>query len=321
MKMKSIQTHKTLEEKVARKRNRANLFWGLIPLIAPFVFFLFYFSSKWIPFVKSVINYDNITGKNIALSQIEMVFVKGGTFNMGNNLGPENEKPLHAVHLKKFYISKYEITNKQFCWFLNNYSSEKVKDGKYKGEKMIYDSDKNERNWGVNYKEKGWRPSPGYENYPVVYVTWYGANEYCKWAGGRLPSEAEWEYAARGGNNSKEYIYSGSNDIKNVAWYSINSDIETHKIGTKSPNELGIYDMSGNVSEWCEDWFDSNYYNKSPKNNPVNLSKSNSKVLRGGSYYNDNNSSITYTRIGDLPYKYYSNFGFRLCRNNELKMN
>lgn len=311
-----------INDKVAKKRKRANLFWGLIPLIAPFVYFIFYFSSNRLPYDKSVINYNNSSVNSIVSSQIEMVFVKGGIFNMGHIDGlKKNEKPLHTVNLNDFYISKYETTNEQFCRFLNDYGSAIIKDGKYKGEKMIYYSYYEGRDWGINIKDKNWRPSAGYENYPVIYVTWYGAIEYCKWAGGRLPSESEWEYAARGGNKTKGYKYSGSNEIKDVAWYENNSVIKTHKVGTKEPNELGLYDMSGNIFEWCEDWYDSNHYSISSKNNPVNSSKSKSKVLRGGSYFNDNNSCISSYRTGDYPYEYYSNFGFRLCRDNKINNN
>jgi len=140
-----------------------------------------------------------------------------------------------------------------------------------------------------------------YNDYPVVGVTWEQANAFCAWRTDyllrglgpearyvqryRLPTEAEWEYAARGGNKSQGYKYSGSNNIGDIAWYSDNSSRETtHLVATKAPNELGIYDMSGNVMEWCQDWYNSEYYSQSQSNNPQGASSGINRVLRGGSW-------------------------------------
>ncbi len=254
--------------------------------------------------------FENKKAENIVFPQVEMIRVWGGKFNMGYYAGPENKKPLHTIYLNSFYISKYEITNKQFCVFLNDYSY-KVKDKDNESEKIISYSNNEERDWGIHRTDSGWHPAAGYENHPVIYVTWYGANEFCKWIGGRLPTEAEWEFAVRGGNKSEAYKYSGSNELKNIAWYDDNSENKTHKVGTKGPNELGIHDMSGNVFEWCEDWY-------KPNNKPVNLTEAESKVLRGGSYYSDNNENLLFYRTGQLPDKSFSNIGFRLCSNREL---
>ncbi|MCD4794505.1 MAG: SUMF1/EgtB/PvdO family nonheme iron enzyme [Bacteroidales bacterium] len=254
--------------------------------------------------------YEKKEAENIVFPQVEMIRVWGGEFNMGYYAGPENKKPLHTIYLNSFYISKYEITNKQFCLFLNDYGY-KVKDKDNEKEKTISYSNNEERDWGIHRTDSGWHPAAGYENHPVIYVTWYGANEFCKWIGGRLPTEAEWEFAVRGGNKSEAYKYSGSNELKDIAWYNDNSENKTHKVGTKSPNELGIHDMSGNVFEWCEDWY-------KPNNKPVNLTEAEAKVLRGGSYYSDNNKNSLFYRTGHLPNKSFSNIGFRLCSDKEL---
>ena len=138
----------------------------------------------------------------------------------------------------------------------------------------------------------------------------------------RLPTEAEWEYAARG-RRSNGYKYAGSNDIGSVAWYTKNSsekdsshpDYGTHPVGTKSPNELGLYDMSGNVWEWCNDWYNKNYYTNSPDNNPQGPSTSQSfRVLRGGSWFNVDNNCRVASRYFSLPFSSGNLVGFRLAQ-------
>ncbi|MCD4794507.1 MAG: SUMF1/EgtB/PvdO family nonheme iron enzyme [Bacteroidales bacterium] len=313
------------DRRIARRRfyrRNNDLIWILSSLIGmALLFFLLYIISEMRNDFKSKKNYENFVDKGLAVEKIEMVYVAGGTFIMGNKEGQKHEKPEHSVILNDFYFSKYEITNEQFCHFLNIYNSDKVKEGEHKGEKMIYYSNKEDRqDQGVRYTKRGWRPSGGYEDYPVIYITWYGANEYCRWANGRLPTEAEWEYAAGGGYKSKGFKFSGSNNIDDVAWHEENSE-ETHKVGEKAPNELGIYDMSGNVLEWCEDWYSDNYYIKSPEDNPVNLNKSNYKVVRGGSYYSNKIEILQYYRDKDPSDTHYSTIGFRLCSNNKINNN
>ncbi len=220
----------------------------------------------------------------VALPDDNMIFVKGGTFQMGSNNGHSDEKPIHSVTVSDFYIGKYEVTHKEYIEFLN--SKGVSSNGSYNGTEYI---DMDDEDCAVGYRSgsfyfKGSKYAD-YENCPVIEVTWYGAKAYCEWKGGRLPTEAEWEYAARGGNKSKGYKYSGSNTIGDVAWYNSNSGSKTHPVGQKKANELGIYDMSGNVWEWCNDWYDENYYKNSPKNNPQGAKSGIYSVLRGGSWY------------------------------------
>jgi formylglycine-generating enzyme required for sulfatase activity len=183
----------------------------------------------------------------------EMVFVKGGTFQMGSTNGDGDEKPVHSVTVDDFYMSKYEVTFAEYDKFCEATGRKKPKD-------------------------QGW----GRGSRPVINVSWHDAAAYCQWAGGRLPTEAEWEYAARGGNKSNGYTYAGSHNADEVAWYNSG---ETHPVGQKKPNELGLYDMSGNVWEWCSDWYDSDYYENSPSSNPKGPSNGSGRVRRGGSWY------------------------------------
>jgi len=172
-----------------------------------------------------------------------------------------------------------------------------------------------------------WQPQAGYENHPVVPVSWLGASEYCKWRGLRLPTEAEWEYAARGGQNSKSTKYAGSNNIDDIAWYWDNSSVanssvpgNTGKRGTmpvklKAPNELGLYDMTGNVWECCADWYKADFYSQSDSTlNPLcDEGEKKLKVLRGGSWYNDTCGCRVSDRGWREPSGYVSVFGLRVA--------
>ncbi|MDR3553475.1 MAG: SUMF1/EgtB/PvdO family nonheme iron enzyme [Syntrophobacteraceae bacterium] len=195
------------------------------------------------------------------LTGMEFVWVEGGTYQMG--CGPwaanckPNESPEHEVAVSGFWIGKYTVTQGQWQKIMSANPS-----GFQKG-----------------------------DNYPVETVSWYDAKEFIQKLNARsantfrLPTEAEWEYAARSGG--KPQMYAGGNDVDAVAWYVTNSGRSTHPVGTKAPNGLGIYDMSGNVFQWCEDIYDVGAYTKPPRNNPLSDSGGSYRVLRGGSWSRD----------------------------------
>ena len=242
------------------------------------------------------INNDNIIGKEpISPEQIitvngvtfTMVGVKGGAFTMGataeqgSDFYP-NEKPTHSVKLSNYYIGQTEVT--QALW---------------------------EAVMGYNPSHfKG-------KDLPVEQVSWDDCQKFIAALNSltgktfRLPTEAEWEYAARGGSQSKGYKYSGSNTIDKVVWYSDNSAYQTHSVRTMAPNELGLYDMNGNVWEWCKDIFDN--YSSSSQSNPTGPITGNYRVYRGGSW----NSLANFCRVSHrschTPDRRLNILGFRLA--------
>jgi len=257
------------------------------------------------PEVLNIPTMIKITAYDRNTSGIEgMVFVEGGLFEMGDsfNEGEESELPVHEVTLNSFYIGQYEVTQ-----------------GEY--ESLM-----------------GSNPGLGYgvgDDYPVYYVSWYNAVEYCNaisiqegltpcydisdWScdfnadGYRLPTEAEWEYAARGGANwTDNYRYSGTTDnLNDYAWYD--TDL-THEVGTKLPNQLDIYDMSGNAWEWCNDWYSSSYYSSSPANNPTGPDSGSTRVERGGHWhYNASNCRVANRHSNDPSISGYP-IGLRILR-------
>ena len=191
-----------------------------------------------------------------------MIAVKGGMFQMGSNDGYDWVKPIHQVTLTKgYYIGETEVT--QELWTAVSNPSY------FKGNMQR----------------------------PVEKVSWNDCQTFISKLNEltgetfRLPTEAQWEYAARGGNQAQGRLYSGSNTIDDVAWYTSNSSSTTHPVTTKAPNELGIYDMSGNVWEWCSDWYGS--YFSAAQTDPTGPTTGSNRVLRGGGWYN----SATYCRV------------------------
>jgi formylglycine-generating enzyme required for sulfatase activity len=251
---------------------------------------------------------------------IEMVWVEGGSYLMGSNESQEDEKPVHEVNLKGFYMGKYEVTRGQFRKFMEatKYQTEAEK----YGGSWIWSSEENKwvKKDGLNWKKdaKGNDCFKNKENDPVIFVSHNDAIAYVNWLKStsnkkyRLPTEAEWEYAAKGGHKNSLYKYAGSDNIDEVAWYG-NANDETHPIGTKKANALGLFDMTGNVWEWCSDWYDKNYYQYIAESNPEGGLTGDYRVLRGGSF----NSSAGHCRPAFRNFfkpDYRSiNIGFRLA--------
>jgi len=221
----------------------------------------------------------------------ETVSLASGSFHMGSDEGSASNKPIHLVNLDAFSIGKYEVTNEQYANFMNEIDADS--NGIVGGFLYIdmLDEDKE-----IEYLDGEFIAKTGKKDNPVV-ATWYGAKYFCEHYGGRLPTEAEWEFAARGGSESNNYTYSGSNNPDNVAWYSDNADGTTHTVGVKNSNEIELYDMSGNVGEWCSDWYDADYYTSSPQNNPQGPVDGEFKVFRGGSWVLGSYNATVYHRM------------------------
>jgi len=264
------------------------------------------------------------------------VRVEGGAFQMGSDSGGYvDEKPAHTVTVKSFYMGKYEVTQKEWTAVM--------------GTTIRQQRDMVDESWSL-YGEG--------DHYPMYCVSWYDAIEYCnrlsekekltpaytinksrkdesnnseydniKWtvqwnrnaSGYRLPTEAEWEYAAKGGAGRRfggspgNYTYAGSNNVGDVAWYSENSAGSTREAGTKKPNGLGLYDMSGNVWEWCWDWY--GYYPSGAQTNPIGASSGYGRVRRGGSWYDPAQSARSAVRNYSDAYDRRVFLGFRVARN------
>lgn len=244
---------------------------------------------------------------------MEFVYVPGGCYQMGcgswTDSCDDDEKPVHEVCVDGFWISKYEVTIDEYRDFL------------------LSTGDTDGVDWGDSYCpiEKGGSYSLSGNKFgqegdqPITEVSWHGARAFAEWMSRqsgkeiRLPTEAEWEYAARSGG--KEQKFAGGDYADELAWYGESwSNGSTHDVGTKSPNDLDIFDMSGNVWEWCSDWYSSDYYANSPEDNPQGPETGSHRVIRGGSWGNNAEDVRTVARDFSGPSGAYNFLGLRLVR-------
>ena len=261
-----------------------------------------------------------------------MVLVKGGSFQMGADDGMPFESPVHTVEVSSFYIDEHEVTVAQFAKFVaeTGYVTEAEK----YGWSEVFDLKTGEwqRADGANWRYPEGEGSVANPDEPVCQVSWNDANAYAKWAGKRLPTEAEFEFAARGGLEGKEYAWGdqlkpGGKFLANW-WQGTFPEKNTAEDGflgrapVKSfpPNGYGLYDTTGNVWEWCADWFDEDYYSQSPKHDPRGPGRGDERVIRGGSFLCAENYCANYRVAGrshSTPDSAMNNLGFRCVRQIE----
>lgn len=252
---------------------------------------------------------------------MKMVHVEGGDFVMGNDSSQQDQKPQHSVTLSDFEIGAYEVTIRQFITFVKetNYVTDIEKN---EGRGFFMENGALKEAEGLNWRYLPNKKISADRSRPVVYVSWNDAVAFTDWMTKkypgtyRLPTEAEWEYAARGGARRKTTLYAGSNELKEVK-RELTQTGETQNsyfMERVKPNELLIYDMSGGVSEWCLDWYDKNYYRKSSIYNPKGPNSGNFKVLRGGSWLSKDDFSHVFHRNKTNPNHAGFTDGFRVVR-------
>jgi len=303
----------------------------------------------------------------------DMVYIPYGEFNMGDHHDDSSDSlPIHAVTLDLFFMSTCEITNQQYCDYLNS----ALGGGIYLSDGIVYGSGNNEpycdthicdNESQIDYNDLTGtfsvrtKDSRDMSNDPMVEVSWYGAVAYCNWRssaegrqqcynlstwecdfsklGYRLPTEAEWEYAARGGEQTPYYRFPWGDTISHTQAnyfadpcsfsYDVNPTVSFHPdwndeifpytsvVGSFSPNGYGLYDMAGNICEWCSDWYDPDYYSVSPYDNPTGPAAGTYRVLRGGSWGDDANFCAAAYRFGYYPDLRGHIFGFRIVLDLE----
>lgn len=231
--------------------------------------------------------------------KIETVTLEGGTFLMGGNRD-QDTRPKHEVTLSPFAMGKYQVTQAQW------------------------------REVAALPKiEIDLNPDPSHfkgDTLPVERVNWFECVEFCRRLSAhtgenyRLPTEAEWEYACRAGSTKRYCFGRSARQLGDYAWYHKNSDGHTHPVGEKKANAFGLYDMHGNVWEWCHDWYDENYYQQSPRENPQGPESGTYRVLRGGSWSNDQMNARAVYRYYAAPGNRDSHFGFRLCVSRPISL-
>jgi sulfatase modifying factor 1 len=236
----------------------------------------------------------------------DMVLIPAGEFVMGSAQGDADERPEHRVFVKDFFIDCFEVTNDEYAAFLNEAGNPLVGGAHY----LFIDSD----DCQIDEIRGKFVAEEGYDDHPVTMVTYYGAEAYARWAGKRLPTEAEWEKAARGGLDGRPYPW--GDDIDTLSANYGRKRMGTTPVGMFAPNGFGLYDVSGNVAEMVSDYYDGHYYRSSPAADPAGPETGETHVARGGSWLSDAEGVMVYVRGGGtLPYVSLPNVGFRCARD------
>jgi len=222
----------------------------------------------------------------------EMMLIPGGEFTMGKD-GESDHSPAHIVYVDSFYLDKYEVTNVQFFKFCKS----------------------TDRALPEFWRIEEFHCGPDYPHHPVVGISWNDARDYAEWIGKRLPTEAEWEYAARGTLVGKNYPNGDEIDTTTANFTFAGNTRGTVPIGSFPPNGNGLYDMAGNVVEWVQDYYDKDYYKASPKENPTGPSRGKFRVIRGGGWHSGPSCNTVYFRNA-LRFSWIDfNVGFRCAKD------
>jgi formylglycine-generating enzyme required for sulfatase activity len=250
-------------------------------------------TSTKLPLPESTPTMTALPTEIVDANGVPMVLIPGGAFEMGTENGDANESPMHTVFLDAFYMDQYEVTNTRYLAC--------VQDG------ICSEQSATEIN------------NPDLADYPMRNISWYEARIYCKWRGGQLPTEAQWEKAARGGLDGK--LYPWGDDEPVCSFLELNGakfddggdchDTGSEPVGSYRPNGYGLYDMAGNLVEWTMDWLDEDYYLTSPAENPSGPERGQYKVVRGGSWHTEAPTLQVMHRYGVLPGFAYNLLGFR----------
>jgi formylglycine-generating enzyme required for sulfatase activity len=222
---------------------------------------------------------------------VAFVAIPPGEFQMGSKGRYDWEEPVHTVRISRgFQLGKYPVTNAQYGEFLREAGGSIEKPDYWDNRRF-------------NQPEQ-----------PVVGVSWHDARAFCEWVGGRLPTEAEWEYACRAGTTTEYSFGDNAEQLREYAWFNKNSGNQTQPVGAKKPNPWGLHDMHGNVWEWCEDWFSEGYYAQSPESDPPGPAEGSNRVLRGGSWDDGAEFCRSAVRSWIVPRFRYDFLGFRVAR-------
>ena len=298
--------------------NQTNLTSSHYTVISPLKNGTYYWKVRCMGNTGSFADWSDVWNFSIKIEPEDMVYVPAGELTMGSISGSPDEQPVHTVYLDGYYIDKYEVTNVNYAAYLNQalYAGDinansitVIKDG----HELI---DLDDPDCQITYAEGGFVVDSGKENYPVVEVSWYGANSYANHFGKRLPTEAEWAMAARG---TDQRAYPWGDELPTSSLCNFDNNVShTTPVGQYSPNGDSPHsccDMAGNVWEWCNDWYDIDYYTISPLNNPQGPNSGNTRVLRGGSWSGNGAANVrSANRVDRYPNSTDDNMGFRCVR-------